>query len=236
VANSGDLIDRLIISTLRVIEDQKRRTEGELDNEFAEALPGILGALLEAISSALRTFDTIKLKGLPRMADFAKWVVAAEHACPWKPGGFIHAYTQNREGANQTTLEASAIHEPLIAVGTFDGTASELLGRLNAKLPEGKPVPKGWPVSPRVLSGVLRRIAPALRCVGTEIIFNRKDNRDRTRTITILEAARIPADRTHTDGADAEKPTLSGRRENHADVRTAPHPSGGREVADQERF
>jgi hypothetical protein len=185
VAKSGDLINRLILTTLNRIDDQDRRTEDELDREFDAALPGILGALLDAVSCGLRNFEATRLDRPPRMADFAKWVVAAEPACPWVRGRFIRAYDDNREGANQGALEASPIYEPLVALDNFEGTATELLAELASRLPEGRPIPKGWPASPKALSGALRRIAPALHCVGIEVTFERGRNRSRTRSICV---------------------------------------------------
>lgn len=143
VATAGDLVDRLVTSTLNQIEDSGRREESSLDREFDEARPKILGALLDAVSTALRNRDSVKLKRLPRMADFARWVVAAEPACPWKPGEFLSAYMRNRDDANVTVLESSIIYGALVALGDFEGTSTGLLEALTAELPDDKRPPEG---------------------------------------------------------------------------------------------
>ena len=108
---------------------------------YESVRPQILGALLDGVSAALRNLATVKLDGLPRMADFALWASAAETAFGWDEGTFYRAYQGNRESANEVALEASPIARPLLEVleerGSWSGTASELLtaldtdGRLN---------------------------------------------------------------------------------------------------------
>jgi hypothetical protein len=67
-------------------------------------------------------------------------------------------------------LESDPVAEAVIALvgrgGGWQGTASELLDRIT---PERRP--RGWPQTPRGLSGALARLAPALRAHG--IIFER---------------------------------------------------------------
>jgi hypothetical protein len=42
-----------------------------------------LAGLLDAVSTALANLVTVRLAERPRMADFAKWVSAAEPALEW---------------------------------------------------------------------------------------------------------------------------------------------------------
>jgi hypothetical protein len=65
----------------------------------------VLGAPLEAVSSALRNLERVELEELPRMADFAVWVAASEEALPWEPGAFLRAYAGNRAEAEELALE-----------------------------------------------------------------------------------------------------------------------------------
>jgi hypothetical protein len=131
----------------------------------------MLGAVLEAVSAALSHVATVQVDKLPRMADFALWVTAAESKLGWKPGFFIEAYTGNREAANELTLEASPIApivRKLAKIG-FTGTASELLEQLTILATDEQRRQKGWPANGRVLSGSLRRIALNLRAVGIKV-------------------------------------------------------------------
>ena len=79
--NRHDLNDRSLLVNLEPIPDEKRLTEKELNAKFEKDAPFILGALLDAASEALRNIETTKLERLPRMADFAWWVTAAEPGC-----------------------------------------------------------------------------------------------------------------------------------------------------------
>src|SRR5262245_28650755 len=92
VPSRSDLIDRSILLTLPVIDDGSRRTEAHLWAEFERVRPRVLGALLTAASAALRNLPHVQLLELPRMADFALWVTAAEPALPWPAGAMLDAY------------------------------------------------------------------------------------------------------------------------------------------------
>jgi hypothetical protein len=187
LATRGDLLDRAIGHTLPTIPDDQRRPEDELNLEFKKMQPLLLGALLDAVSCALRNVGRVKLTAYPRMADFVKWVVAAEPVLPWPRGEFLSSYRVNRDTANVVSLEASPIYGPLAAIDLpFENTASELLIRLLAGLPDSKKPPKGWPANARALSNALRRSAPNLRRDGVDLLFHEKE---RPRKITIKRAA-----------------------------------------------
>ena len=192
LATRSDLLDRTISLTLPAIPDDRRRTEADLWREFEEARPRILGALLDAVSTALRRVDEVKLVRPPRMADFAQWVVAAEPACPWKPGLFLDAYTDNRACAHELALEASPVAETVRAFAAMDdewtGTASELMKILRARAGHDlmKPPPKDWPQRPNGLSSTLRRLAPNLRAIGVRIDFHPRTRQGRLISIRRL--------------------------------------------------
>lgn len=96
VVTHADLLDRAIVLRLPALSEDKRRDEKEFWQEFDTVRPRILGALLDAVSMALRDHDRLIVLELPRMADFAKWACAAAPACGWRPAAFLHAYTQTR--------------------------------------------------------------------------------------------------------------------------------------------
>jgi hypothetical protein len=188
VATRGDLLDRALIEFLPAIGDSERRSEDEFWPAFEAARPRLLGALLVAASNAQAGHRSVRLEAHPRMADFARWVVAAEQAprvrpgsavpepgLGWPEGTFLDAYTGKRAEAHELTLEASVVapYTRDLAGRGFFGTATELLRLLNEQAGEDlKELHKsGWPKDARRLSGALRRIAPDLRAVGVEIEF-----------------------------------------------------------------
>jgi hypothetical protein len=170
LATRSDLLDRALVLTLPMIPDDKRRTEKELWSEFERERPGIFGALLDAVSCALRNESDVHLAQLPRMADFAQWAVAAEAALNLNEGDFMRAYTGNRESANDLALEASTASASLMAFieecGRWEGTAAELLTELNSRASDEIKKQYGWPKSAQAVGGILKRLSPNLRAVG----------------------------------------------------------------------
>src|SRR4051794_8958038 len=71
-AASGDLTDRLILADLKRITEADRRDETELEAEWLQAHPAILGGLLDLAAKVHHRLPTIRVDRLPRMADYAK--------------------------------------------------------------------------------------------------------------------------------------------------------------------
>lgn len=177
VAIRGDLVDRAILMYLPVIPREERKPERRFWRDFRDVQPRILGALLDALSCALRLLPTVNLQSQPRMADFAEWVTAAEPALGWRSGAFMVAYESNRSSANTLTLEASPIVAPLrrlCARGNWEGTAATLLHELSKHTNDRNVQPRDWPKAPWHLSLHLRRIAPNLRAAGLDVHFDEK--------------------------------------------------------------
>jgi len=165
---------------------------------FEAASPRILGALYNAVASALRNLSSTKLLELPRMADFALWATAAESGLELKAGQFIAAYAANREAGNEMALDASPIGKTLVTfvdqVGEWCGSAAELLKELNRKSEESVHYTKSWPQTARSLGTTVRRIAPNLRQTGIDVEFGH-DGRDR-RKRRVIRLARKGAEST----------------------------------------
>jgi hypothetical protein len=181
VITRGDLLDRAIPITLPVIDDTARQEERVYWAAFDAARPRILGALLDAVCVAQRTVDQVQLDRLPRMADFARWVTAAEPALGWPRGAFLRTYVARQRDSNEIVLTAARISTPLQKVvagagGRFEGAYSDLLQDLltiQPKLAEDKK----RPLNERRLAGELRRIAPNLRKLGIDVQIARADKR-----------------------------------------------------------
>jgi hypothetical protein len=173
-----DLADRSIILNLPPIVESKRCNEQELWRKFEESRPRILGCLLDVISTALRELPNTHLDAVPRMADFAYWVSAAEVALPWPKGFFLEAYRQNRARTIEASLEgdpvAVAVQGLMEQRTEWTGTAAVLLEALEVYIPERLQKTQEWPKSPRWLSGRLKRAASHLRTVGIEVEFERQ--------------------------------------------------------------
>lgn len=172
----NDLADRVISLTLPRME--RRRDERTYWREYEQVQPRILGALLEGVSMALRRLDQTVIEDLPRMADFALWVAAAEPAFGWPEGSILAAYRRNRATLVESSLEADAVASAVRAMlrdrqgEPWEGQAKDLLYELRRYVPETVQTSKSYPKSPRALSGRLRRAATFLREAGVEIEFD----------------------------------------------------------------
>jgi hypothetical protein len=181
VATRNDLIDRAIVIKLPPVPPDSRRTEKSLMKEFEEHRPYILGALLDAVSEALKNISEVKLKSLPRMADFAEWVVAAEPTLPWEGGEFLEAYEGNRAEAVEVSLDSDPVAAAILKLvdqeGEWEGTSTELLVMLEGLIKDSILKTRFWPKDSRSLSGRVDRAAPFLREVGITIEKSRKSGR-----------------------------------------------------------
>jgi hypothetical protein len=207
----SDLLDRTIELELPRIPDDRRQDEAQFWAAFDREQPAILGALLDAVSGAIGQLDAVRLERAPRMADFARWVVAAEPALGWPTGSFLKAYTGNRDAIHEIALDAAVIVPPMRAMlelGEFLGTATELLERLGGIVGESATRRKGWPGNATALSRELARIAPNLRSVGIEVEKRRESHGRRLISIRMVPetpSPTSPASSTRVAG-DATSP------------------------------
>jgi hypothetical protein len=145
--------------------------ETALWREFELARPHILGALLDAAAQGVRMLPHVRLRRLPRMADFALWATACESA--FRPAGTLEtAYSNNRRDAIENIVDADPVaahvRELMADRAQWTGSASDLLQvginiGGNAMAPWNR---SGWPKNPRALAGRLRRAQTPLRALG----------------------------------------------------------------------
>ena len=179
----------------------------------SKAKPAILKTLLDAVVSALRNLNDVVLPGLPRMADFATWVTAAEEGLRWTKGTFMKAYEANRMNLIDIALEAdivaTAIMDLMKETAEWSGTASQLYEKLKSLVPDYERKANVWPRGANVLSGRLIRAQTFLRKKGIEI--ERRKSGDRIITIW------------RTDGTDS-KPAESAPAPKPPQARSARKP------------
>ena len=192
LATRSDLADRSLFLHLARIESDARVTERSLWQAFRATRPSILGAIFDAVSCALRNRSRVELETLPRMADFATFIVAACSALGWDPAHFLTAYEENRQESFRNAIESTAIGPAVLKFiadrGSWAGTAQDLLKAISMPSyvlmrPHGE---RGWPMAPRGMGGALRRIAPALRSLGYTVRFTRKGSGASTRRLIEL--------------------------------------------------
>jgi len=183
-ATAPDLLDRLILIPMELIEGKNRREEKELWAKFQEEKPRILGAMFDAIAGAMRIKEKIRFSSLPRMADFAVWGEAISQALGYETNDFIQIYEENIKSKNEEVVRshavAAAVNEFMAKRDTWDGTATEHnLERVATDLKldmKDKSWPKA-PKAPHVLTRRLKEVISNLRDVGVNVSFDRPDKR-----------------------------------------------------------
>jgi hypothetical protein len=195
LARSGDLVDRCITVMLPAREETRTAFESELWAQFVSDLPEMLGFLLDAVSCALRRLDSVHLSARPRLVDFARWVEAAAPALGWKAGEFLQSYLDNRNEVAAALVEGDTLaalisHGVAIWKDPFQGTAGELHALLASLATDDEKKSQEWPKNGQVLSGRLRRLAPALRKTGIGYAVSRANNK---RTIKLEQSGKSPS-------------------------------------------
>jgi len=164
----SDLLDRAILVVLDPIPEENRMPANDFWADFEQIRPMILGSLLDGLSAALKNRYNVQLDKLPRMADFAIWVVAAEEMMPWEPGTFMDTYADNRESAIFLALEGNPVAEYFLEFvksnPAWNGLVSDLYKLLRPDNPPDK-----FPKDSTRLGAAIRRIAPNLRRLGIDV-------------------------------------------------------------------
>ncbi|MFY0312897.1 DNA-binding protein, partial [Leisingera sp. D0M16] len=138
----------------------------------------IFAGLLDAVSAALANLGAVTLPERPRMADFAKWVTAAEPALGWPQGAFLDAYAANRKCSDQASVEGNPVALSILKFiaeeKRWSGTVTDLNAALRNRFPHLTDDPASFPRQVNRLSGAIRRVQPPLRRMGVSIFFDRQ--------------------------------------------------------------
>jgi len=168
-----DLLDRSVVVTLDFIKPEERKTNRELKDSWAKDRPCIFGALCNAASSALKNYDQVDEDDLPRMADFAKWIIAAEEELPWEKGQFLETLKKSRKNMVADIIDAEPVAMAVIKLmadhDDWHGTASELLDKLEDCINQSRNKYPKWPKLPNQLSRKLGRVSAFLREKGIQV-------------------------------------------------------------------
>lgn len=181
LASRGDLLERSLLVQLLTIPEEDRLTEEELDTQLDRLRGRIFGALLTALGQTLERLPTVQVGRLPRMADFAKFAIAAESALGLPEGSFVRVYGGNRQEAHETVVDSSPVALALQRLmehrQRWQGSASELLQELEKLVDEKTTKGKDWAGNPKILGKKLIRLAPDLRAMGLMITPDRKNSK-----------------------------------------------------------
>jgi len=216
VVSSGDLRDRSIIVMLHRLSQWA--SENEMDAVFESLHPKILGGLCSAAACALKNLPAQPKLGNVRMADFARWASAASQGIGWEPDTYLAAYESMQREAIEHEVESSPVGTCLMTYlakkegGTDEMELTGLYAALrNIQTGYGEDsLPKNWPSDMIRFGRIIRRLTPAFRKLGWEIITRRKAKgrciqilpvRSRIHGLAVSEhAGTMPKEKTLTDG------------------------------------
>jgi len=171
----SDMLSRTIRVHLPSLQSGGRKLESTIWKEFEEMKPRIFRAICNCISAGLKNLDTVPNIDWTRLADFVRFIVAAEESMGLAPGSFKNAYERMQADSDLDALEQSGIGDVLAQLMRKKKdvvyTCSQLLIELNNLKEELEIDVRRWPANARALSSQLRRIAPNLLRCGISVEF-----------------------------------------------------------------
>ena len=199
VSTKPDLLDRGIIIQLSRIEEENRRKLSDLEREFEEIKPQLLGFILDTLVKVLKWKEErrhLNLTKLPRMADFGECCEIISRCVGSHDNAFLKAYDENIKVQVQEVIESSQVatcvshliipgeegDDKQKAPNVWTGTATSLLADLEDIALDLKinVMGKHWPKAPNQLSRRLNEVAPSLREAGIEVEWIRNSGKIRT--------------------------------------------------------
>lgn len=168
-----DLLDRTIMICLERIPDDMRRERSEIEAVRDALLPKVRGYLLNVLSAALRNPQP-RNGALPRLADFARIADDCAVQMGYDKGQYIKTYQEvNKdiaEQAIQSDVLAGALLEYLDAHNGWEGSASDLLRKLEAQAGIQATKAPGWAKTQGWLSeAIFGRLKPGLLQLGWSV-------------------------------------------------------------------
>jgi len=165
--------------------------ESDFWERFEKARPRILAGLLDATAHALAHSASVRLPERPRLADFARWVTAAEAALRWPEGAFLAAYQANRRESEATAIDNNMVAALILRFmqqgQEWRGTANELNQALRSRFRAETESAETFPRKPNHFGSELRRVTPLLRRQGVTVEYLR-EGKERRR-IVVLKAS-----------------------------------------------
>jgi hypothetical protein len=169
----ADLASRTIKLELPKLDPKLRRSEAELDDEFAKIWPGVFGALLDGLVAGLRDGPGIRVDYPARMMDFERFAEAGCRGMGFHKWEFVNAYAVNRGASMEASAEATAIGRAVLAFMKsylkkhpkgFAGKMEDLYQKLQSYRDDAGP--RDWPKDAARLSTDLARLEKPLAAFG----------------------------------------------------------------------
>jgi len=172
IVSRQDLLSRCVLIHLPLILETQRKDEADLWERFEEARPRILLGLLKAVRTALERYGSVSLEKAPRLADFAKFAIAAERGFGFEDGAVLDVLLRRQEDAALSVLDLDPVAKELERHferepnADIKGTATDILLQIT---PMSELRPSNWPKTASHFAKHLARITPALRVNNIDV-------------------------------------------------------------------
>lgn len=188
IANRPDILERAIAIKLRTMPEGQRKTEDDLMQAFEELRPRLLARLYGIVACALKNFNKIKAPTTVRMADAAKWIVAAEEATGFAPGTLLGVLEDSQQEIIADRMAenpiATALYQ-LVEKSPHYGRVGDLFELL--KQDDRLRYDQAFPKTSMHFSKELDRLRPALEKTGIIVNFCKKQRDGKYLTIRLEE-------------------------------------------------
>jgi hypothetical protein len=174
-----DALDRSIKVELDRIRDEDNIPDTKIEEELKQQIPELLGYIFDVLSKALEIRDTVNLKSLPRMADFALWGEAIARALGYKPLKFMDIYFENIGEQNFEIVENNPFADAISKFIDFDkqswiSSPTIFINSLRDFADNNNIDSSKFPRGPQSISRQLNKIKSNLReGLGIEVIVDR---------------------------------------------------------------
>ena len=209
----GDLASRTLKVNVPTMPRSQRETETRLRKMEDELRPRILGGICHALAEALK-HPHHQAAELPRMADFANFIDAAEILFPEGMPRLIDAMAELHDSLAHELVASSGVASAICAAlalepeGTLRGDVWTWWKSLARHRGEGTT----WPGSVQAFRSALRRVTPALEQVGIELCPDGQDPLSRRAVyVASLKTEHDPSDPSDPSGP-AENGAARGRK------------------------
>jgi energy-coupling factor transporter ATP-binding protein EcfA2 len=183
----ADLADRTLQLETLPIDNNNRKSEGELMKEFEADLPKIFRGLLDYISKILTHLPTVEVTSPERMIDFVKFLAAMEQVDGVPVGVYQAEYSEMLKNTMLDSLLENTLAEAIIKLATeypesWTGTPTKLFNELNSITDQKTRYSSDWPKNPSSLSKKLSPLKAPLLRQGIDIQNSRGEKRNITIT------------------------------------------------------
>lgn len=179
----SDLAQRCLTLRTRAFNNENRKSEETLRQEFEAELPIIFRGMLDLIAGVFRELPTVTVSHPERMIDFVYWLAAMEKVHGVPSGVYQSVYSEKMNDDQLETLLDNTLAARLVEFvqskegQDWEGTPAELLMKLEANVSTRIVHSKDWPRNPIALSKRLVSLKASLQSQGISVELHRGKQR-----------------------------------------------------------